>query len=596
MKKRAADVIMETLVSLGVKDCFGVVGGGAMHLDNALALCTDMNKYFLHHEQACSMAAETYARLSGHVAAVCVTSGPGATNAITGVMGAWVDSIPMIVVSGQVRYAISVASSGLPLRYRGTQEFDIVPSVRNMTKYAVMISDPLAVRREVIKAYDYAMNGRRGPVWLDVPLDVQSAMVEEDDLYPADDLLPVLAPTKQEMADLVELLRGAERPCFLLGSGIVSGGAYPQVKEFVDSIGIPCIGEAWTADVFYNDHPRFYGLSGNIGPRTGNFILQNADLIVALADSMGFRQTGFEQSLFAPNAKLIMIDADEYEPRKPGLQVDGTIRCDIKEFFKSWARLAPHVAARDGWLGYCDGLKARFDPFETARGIDMDDKVCMYWFWKTFDEVAPSDVIVCLGNNSANSAKVQVGKKSYGQRILTNYNSGPMGLDLTAAEGASVASGKPTLCVTGDGSIMMNLQELQCIKHYKLPVKIIIFANDGYNALRLTQNNYFNGVYIGCTEDTGVSFPSFEKVAEAFGYEYLRCETNGEVKSSLTQLLAMDGNVILEVRERLIDPVLPKLMSRMNEDGSFASPALEDMYPFIDPDEHERLMIGRCTA
>ena len=332
MKKRVADIIMEALIEYGITDCFAVVGGGAMHLDNALLVCEKMNKWFNHHEQACAMAAEAYARYSGKMAAVCVTSGPGATNTLTGVMGAWQDSLPMIVLSGQVRYAISVPQSGLNLRYRGIQEFQIVPTVKNMTKYAVMLTDPLAVKREVVKAIKIAYEGRRGPVWLDIPQDIQNTRVEEKDLYPVYEGIKEIRALEPDIEEVIEILKKAKRPCILAGSGIISSNCRNIFEQFVDKLGIPVIGGAWVADNFYREHPLYFGLSGNVGPRTGNFILQNADVILTMGNSLGFRQTGFYIEGFAPNAQIIMVDVDKEERCKPGLHIDKFVHSHLQYF------------------------------------------------------------------------------------------------------------------------------------------------------------------------------------------------------------------------------------------------------------------------
>lgn len=593
MKKRVADIIMEILLEKGISDCFAVVGGGAMHLDNALAKNKEIHKYFHHHEQACAMAAEAYARVSGKIAAVCVTSGPGATNTITGVVGAWQDSLPMIVISGQVRYDISVEKSGLPLRYRGTQEYNIVPAVKHMTKYAVMIKDPLSIRKEFCKAIQIALEGRRGPVWLDVPLDIQSAVVEENDMYPEcfEGDTSINVDREDELNEVYQLVAGAARPCILAGSGIISGNARNGFSEFVEKIQIPIIGGAWLADIFYYEHPRFYGLSGNIGPRAGNFILQNADVILVLGNSLSFRQTGFNQEAFAPNAKVIMVDADEYEAKKPGLRIYRFLHMELKEFFKQTEKYYQPLGAKETWKEYCDHLKHRFSPYEAMEGINLNERVCSYYFWKQFDGLAGDDMIIALGNNSANSAKLQIGVQKKGQRVITNYTCGSMGYDLPAAIGAAVASGKEVICITGDGSIMMNLQEMQTVCQYHLPIKIVVFSNDGYNAIRQTCKNFFEGQYIGCNEETGVSFPDFSKVAETFGYKYRRCASNLDVKACLEWLVNNSGHLFLEVEQRLDDPVTPKVMSRMKEDGTFETPVLQDMAPFIEKSEYESLML-----
>lgn len=591
MKKRVADIIMEILVEKGITECFGVVGGGAMHLDNALALNDNIHKYFNHHEQASAMAAEAYARISGKMAAVCVTSGPGATNTITGVMGCWQDSLPMLVLSGQVRYEISVEKSGLPLRYRGMQEFEIIPSVKNMTKYAIMITNPLSIRRELCKAIDIAMSGRRGPVWLDIPLDIQSAQIEESELYPEEKIEEAATVSDEELTIMFEKLKTAERPCILAGNGVANSHNIDEFRKFAEKTGVPVIAACIAADAMYMDYENYYGLSGSIGPRTGNFIVQNADVILSLGCSMGFKMTGFEQKKFAPHAYIMAVDIDRNEMIKPGVRIDYFIHSDLSTFFKKANKLAEHIEIRLSWLEYCQHLKKRFSVFEPAVGLPDDERVCSYKFWEEYEKYEPDDSITVLGNNTANSAKLQIGIKKAGQRIVANNNCGSMGADLPEAIGAAVAAKKLVICVTGDGSIMMNLQELQTIRQYKLPVKVIVFSNDGYNAIRQTSKNFFNGVCIGCTAETGVSFPAFKDVAKTFGMEYMCCNNNGELAECLKEFFSRDEYILLEVMQRLDDPVSPKVMSRMKEDGSFDTPSLEDMAPFISQEEHDKLML-----
>lgn len=592
MVKRVADIIMDTLIEYGITDCFAVVGGGAMHLDNALLVCEKMHKYFNHHEQACAMAAEAYARYSGNPAAVCVTSGPGATNTLTGVVGAWQDSLPMIVLSGQVRYEVSVPKSGLKLRYRGIQEFEIIPTVRNMTKYAVMLTDPLEVKRELIKAIHIAMDGRRGPVWLDIPQDIQNARVEEDDLYPEEIFVSEVPETDTtEIRDVFQILESAVRPCILAGSGIISGACRDEFEQLINQLGIPVIGGAWVADNLYTEHPLYYGNSGNVGPRTGNFILQNADVILVMGNSLGFRQTGFNQEGFAPDATIIMVDADLEEGRKPGLHIARFIHADLKDFIKKALREDYSIQVPAEWLNYCNMLKNRFTPYEGADGIELEERVSAYYFWKIFRQYEEKDSILALGNNTANTAKLQIGVQHAGQRVLTNYTCGSMGYDIPAAIGAAVASSRKVYCITGDGSIMMNLQELQTIVQNDLPVHIVVFSNEGYGAIRQTSKNFFDGAYIGCTPDTGVSFPEFARVAETFGYEYRKCSSNAEVAETVKWLTSQRHRCMLEIEQRFDDPVIPKVMSRLDENGRMLTPALQDMYPFLDKEEYSQLMI-----
>ncbi|MCI6649818.1 MAG: thiamine pyrophosphate-binding protein [Lachnospiraceae bacterium] len=592
MVKRVADIIMDTLVENGITDCFAVVGGGAMHLDNALLVCKKMHKIFNHHEQACAMAADAYARYSGRPAAVCVTSGPGSTNTLTGVMGAWQDSLPMIVISGQVRYAISVPKSGLKLRYRGIQEFNIVPTAKTMTKYAVMLTDPLAVKRELVKAINISMSGRRGPVWIDVPQDIQNARVEEDELYPVAEQVDIPSASEEELEETLYILRHAKRPCILGGSGIISSDNRERFFSFVEKVGVPVIGGSWVADNMYTDHPLYFGNAGNVGPRCGNFILQNADVIFTLGNSLGFRQTGFNQDGFAPKAKIIMLDVDEDESKKPGLHIFKFIHSDLTAFFDLAENTDCAVDPPKDWIAYCNMLKDRFSPFEAVDHMDMDDRVCSYYFWRVFQKYEEDDSIVALGNNTANSAKLQIGVKKKNQRTLTNYTCGSMGYDLPAAIGAAVASGKKVYCVTGDGSIMMNLQELQTIVQNDFPISIVVFSNDGYGAIRQTSKNFFNGAYIGCTPDTGVSFPDFSKVADTFGFGYRKCSSNVELDDSVKWLVNSSNRVILEIEQKFDDPVTPKVMSRLDENGNMLTPALQDMYPFLPESELKELMIS----
>lgn len=591
MKRRVADIIMDTLVENGIKDCFAVVGGGAMHLDNALALNVQITKYFNHHEQACAMAAEAYARISGRLAAVCVTSGPGGTNALTGVMGAWQDSLPLLVISGQVRYETTIAHSGLPLRYRGVQEFDIVNSIGNMTKHARMILDPLSIRQEIQKAIDIALNGRRGPVWIDVPLNVQSAIVDTDDLYPnIQENLKLPVASENDIMALMTLLDNAKRPCLLAGNGIPNSGTTILFREWAAITGVPVIAAAIAADVMPQDNNLFFGMSGSIGPRPGNFIVQNADVIVSLGCTLGYKMTGFAQEYFAPKAYIVSVDIDENEMKKPGIRVNQLIHSDLHAFFEQAMKQVRPVSVDTKWIEYCRKLKQRFSPFEPAEGIDMDDRVCSYYFWKEYERFEPIDSISVLGNNTANSAKLQIGVKRPDQRIVANNNCGSMGADLPETIGAAVASGKMVICLTGDGSIMMNLQELQTIHHYKLPAKIVVFTNDGYGAIRQTCKNFFNNTYIGCTPDSGISFPDFAKVADTFGFPFRLCKDNRSVAESLEWLFSTDGMAMLEVQQRFDDPVSPKVMSRLNPDGSFSTPALHDMAPFLDKADLESLM------
>lgn len=596
MKRRVADIITETLVENNISTCFSVVGGGAMHLNNAFALNNKLEMIFNHHEQACSMAAEGYAKTTGKMAAVCVTSGPGGLNTLTGVEGAWVDSVPMIIISGHPRYETTVASTGLDLRYRGVQEFDIVTSVKNMTKYAKLVTEPLEIKKELQKAIEIAIAGRRGPVWIDVPLNVQSAMIEEDQLYPVECAYQDEGDfTEAELKGLIEQLEEAQRPCLLTGSGLRTSGTADRFREFSKLLGVPVVGGALQADIMPQDHPYYYGMSGNIGPRAGNFILQNADMIVVFGNSLAIKQTGFNQEAFAPNAKIIMVDISKDEAMKPGLSIDRLINIELNVFFDRIEAYTHKINVNSEWIAYCKNVCRKFPVFahlDSFEKVEKDARVAASRFWNVFIDHMPEDCAVALGNSNSIAGALQHGIKTYKQRILVNYACGSMGDDLPEAIGMSVALGrKPIICVTGDGSIMMNLQELQTIKHYDLPIKVVIFSNEGYGALRQTFKNYFEGIYTGCDKNSGVSFPVFQKVAQAFEFEYKHCFNNGQLVDSIEWLLKQPGRCILEVDQLLDDPVLPKVTSKMNEDGTFTTPGLHEMYPFIDKEEMDQLML-----
>lgn len=589
MKRRVADIIMDELADLGIRQAFAVVGGGSMYLSHALGISKRIKTIYCHHEQACAMAAEGYARyMCDRPALVSVTTGPGGTNALTGVVGAYLDSIPMIVVSGQCRYNTSVPETGLPLRTRGVQEFDIVNTVKTMTKYAKLVIDPQEIRREIHKAYDLAMNGRRGPVWLDIPQNVQNAQVEESNLLPIEPKLPIVNCPQSEVDNVLSLLKSAKRPCILAGSGIRYSGNHPAFLDFLQRIRIPVVTAGSQPDVLEREHPLHVGAEGMTGQRAGNFVIQNADVVLVLGASLTFTETGWVQENFVPEAHLISVNVDEYEHRKPGMHVNTFVHCDLSAFFAR-SRSAAFSAPSD-WLAYAQDVKARFDPFEGAGTADAS-AVNTYTFWKEYALRAPKDATTCLGNSSCISGWLRHGNGTAGQRSFVNVNFGSMGDDITLSEGVAVAAQKPVTLIVGDGSFMMNLQELATIRHNNLPIRAVVFSNGGYNALRRTWKRYFDGISAGCDAASGISFPSFAKVAEAFGIPYHHCATNADVAESVSWLLAQSGPALLEVAESQ-DPVqIPCVISRLRPDGTSEPAWIQDMSPCIERDLYERLMV-----
>lgn len=585
MKKRVADIVVETLLELGISETFCVVGGGTMHLNNAFEINKDMHVTFCHHEQSCAFAAEGYAKYSGKIACVSVTAGPGSVNALNGVYGAWVDSTPMFVISGYPRYETATPITGLNLRCRGVQEFDIVNTVKTMTKYSKLVIDPKEIKAEIQKAYNIAMTGRRGPVWLAIPLDVQAALLEDSDLitYSENDVIQPTGNT-ETIKQIISKLKSAKRPCILTGTGIRYGNAYSEFLDFLKIVQVPVIGSSLFPDALPMNYPLYYGNAGSSGPRLGNYIIQNSDLILVLANSLSTKQTGFNVDLFAPDAEFIMIDVEKDEPKKPGLHIDMPVEMDIKDFFTQYIKQDNNLIKADSrWIQYCDNLK------DLLKNVDLpefnpNEKVSSKQFGRKFVDMMPENGIIALGNSSCIGGVLTYGVRNHEQRVIVNYNAGSMGDDLPEAIGIAKATDNPVYCITGDGSIMMNLQELQTIKYSNLPIKVVVFNNNGYGAIRNTCKNFFNNVYTGCDFDSGISFPSFEKVAAAFDFKYIHCTKGSEVEKSLKEFFNLEGQVLLEVEQKELDPYFPRIVSTMGPNGKFTTPSLIDMSPALPDD------------
>ena len=604
MRIRLADYVANFLVEHGVTDVFSVVGGGAMHLNDALGHNEKLKVTYNHHEQACAIAAEAYARIDNRIAAVCVTTGPGGTNALTGVVGGWLDSIPMFIISGQVRYdttsRYALQFTETPLRAMGDQEYDIVKSVSNMTKYATMIEDPKNIRYALEKAWHLATTGRPGPVWIDIPVNFQGGYIETDELEgydPAEDDAKLPPQVSEDVVKTVlEKIKNAKRPVFHAGYGIRLSGAYDVFRSVAEKLNIPIV-TYWNAvDLIEDDNPLYCGRAGNMGDRPGNWAIQNADLILAVGTRISIRQTGYNWKTWARAAEVIMVDVDKAELKKPTIHVEMPVWADAKDFLtkldKQAAAIAP-VSAGGEWLATTQRWKKEYPAVQPRQWEENGSTANVYAFVRYLSSRLPENSLTAVSNGAC----CVVGNQAYviqkGSRMANNSAIASMGYGLPAAIGTCIGGGRRnTICLEGDGSIMMNLQELQTIKHYNLPVKVVIFSNDGYNAFRQTCKNFFNGFNVGCDAESGVSFPSFEKVADTFGYGYKCCHSNGELDECLDWLFSQEGQVILEVEQRLDDPITPKVMSRINDKGEFVTPSIEDMYPFIDEEEYKSLMIG----
>ena len=582
---RVADYIWKTLADLGTRHVFLVTGGGAMHLDDALGRETRIRYVCNLHEQACAMAAEGYARQSGRPGVVCVTTGPGGTNALTGVMGAWLDSVPMVVVSGQIKRATMITSCpDLKLRQLGDQEYNIVDAVRPMTKMAKTVMAVEEVAETLATAWRICQEGRPGPVWIDVPLDIQAAQMPET--APA-----AVAPARADgpvpnLAAALELLKTSRRPAVVVGSGLRNAKAADLFLQAAEAWRIPVLTSISGIDLIPSDHPLFFGRPGILGERPANFILQNADLLLVLGTRMGLRIIGYAHDKLARAATRVMVDVDEAELRKPTFRVDVPVHADAGDFLRAALAELPALPAREDWLAYCRRVKVRYPvvlPAHRAR----TDYVSSYVLPEAVVRHAPADLTVVTSNGIAYTSTFQAIPIRTGMRMFSNEACASMGYGLPAAIGAAFAGGpdRTVACFEGDGSIQMNLQELQTLVTYRLPVKLFVYNNDGYLSIKTTQRSFFGGFFVGSEPGSGVKLPSIEKLAAAYGLPYFRLANNQELDVKLREIFGTEGPVLVEVMLDPFEELGPKAASRKLPDGRMVSAPLEDMAPFLPREE-----------
>lgn len=685
MRVKVSNYISQFLVKAGIKRVFTVTGGGAMHLNDALGHQEGLECLYEHHEQACAMAAECYSRIHGKIGALCVTTGPGGTNAITGVVGGWLDSIPMLVLSGQVRYDTTARSTGLELRAMGDQEFDITKAVGCMTKYSEMVLDPMRIRYCLEKALYLAYSGRPGPCWLDIPLNVQGAYVESDDLIgfnavlyeeggdgwageesrilPDSDELRQTAGTgvsvdsvrrsagavipedfygigenRQNLPPKVSIetacqilakIRSAKRPVINAGNGIRIAGCHDLFMQVVDRLGIPVVTGWNSIDCIYDEHPLYVGRAGGMGDRPGNFAVQNSDVLLSLASRLSIRQVGYDWASWARASYVIANDIDAEELKKPSLHVEMPVHADVRdlleallevlrleetgqaglsEYEREIVRPMP-METPEGtvtthcpdWVNICQNWKKEYPVVQPKHFEEKEDKPAnVYAMIKTLSDRLPEGQVTVVGNGSA----CVVGGHAYvmkkGQRFISNSAIASMGYDLPAAIGAWAAlkDGKElsegrrrVILVTGDGSIQMNLQELQTIIHHQMDIKIFLINNGGYHSIRQTQKNFFGEPLVGIGDDShDLSFPKMEKLAEAYGYPYICVKHNHELAEGIEKALQMEGPVICEVFVDVEQKFEPKSAAKRLPDGTMVSPPLEDLAPFLSREELEKNM------
>ena len=589
---RVADYIVERLAEHGIGHVFMVTGGAAMHLNDAFGRESKIKKVFCHHEQACAMAAEGYFRVSEKMAVVQITAGPGGINALNGVFGAWTDSIPMLVISGQSKRETLVSSTKLPLRQLGDQEVDIVRMVSSITKYAVQVLDPASIRYHLEKAQHLATCGRPGPVWLDVPIDVQAAQIDPANLRgfqsSAEEQGPDFSALKKDqLRQLIDRMKSAQRPVIYAGSGVRLSGQEDLLLRLAERLCVPLVA-AWNSyDLLPNNNPCYAGRPGTVGDRAGNFTVQNSDFLLILGCRLNIRLVSYNWKSFAPRAFKVMVDVDEAEMKKPTLSIDLPIHANLRDFLPALDIMSrewePHHA---DWLAWCRERVKRYK-VDLPEYWQLKEKVNPYCFMERLSEALQDGEVVVCGDGTACVTAFQAIRIRTGMKLFHNSGCASMGYDVPAAIGASVAMPRKEriICLAGDGSIMMNLQELQTVSGLKLPIKIFVLNNAGYHSIRQTQRNFFPDNIVGCGEDSGLSFPDFEKVATAFNLPFRRIQKHDELDDVIRWVLTSQGPVLCEVMLDLAQGFAPKLSSRKLEDGRMETAPLDDMAPFLSREE-----------
>jgi len=591
---KLSDYLAQRVAELGVTHVFLVTGGGAMHLDDSFGGREDLEYVCCHHEQACAIAVEGYARVRGSIGCAVVTTGPGGTNTMTGVLGQWHDSVPALYLSGQVRYDTTVASTGLPLRQLGDQEADIVSLVSPITKYAVMVTDPATIRYHFDRAVHLATSGRPGPVWLDIPLNVQAALVDPEALAaydPAEDATARdegfdRALVSDQVDEVIARLMTAERPVVLAGGGIRIGGAYERFLSAIERLGVP-VTTAWNAhDLLWEEHPLYAGRPATIGDRAGNFAVQNSDLLIVLGCRLNVRQIGYNFDSFAHAAYKVVVDIDPFELQKPTIHPELPIHSDVGFFIDTLVeRLADaQLPDRSWWVDWCLERRRRY-PVCLPEYREHDEPVNPYVFVDKLSDHLTEDDAVVTANGAACVVGFQGLRLKRGQRLIGNSGTASMGYDVPASIGAAVARGRRVVCLAGEGSIQMNLQELETIAFNELPVKIFVFENGGYLSIRQTQENLFGGHFVGEAPRSGVGFPDMLKIADAYGIPARRVASHQGLDATIAWALSIEGPALVDV---MMDPnqnFAPKSQAQKLPDGSLVSKPLEDLWPFLDEGE-----------
>lgn len=595
---KVSDYIFQRLQKVyGVEHIFLITGGGAMHLNDSVKR-SGLEYVCNHHEQACAIAAEGYARVSKKLAVVNVTTGPGGTNALTGILGQWTDSVPVIYIAGQVKFETTLASCpNIPLRQLGDQEINMVDIVRPITKFAVMLTDKKDIKKYLDKAIYLATHGRKGPVWLEVPMDVQGAFVEENELNeynPQEDETHFdQEKISQQVKQLIDWLHKSKRPVLVAGQGIELAGAKKMFLELVSKYSLPVLSTFNGFDLIPSGHSQYVGRIGTLGGRAGNFALQNSDLMLSVGSRNNIRQVGYNWQAYARAAKKAVVDIDAAELRKPTLIPDLPIHADAKFFLQTLNNELAKTQLPD-WTEWNNWCKQRKQRYPVALPEHQNDKggINPYFFMHELTGVMKDGDVAVAGDGTACVVMFQVGTVKENQTIFWNSGCAAMGYDLPAAIGACIANNKAsTICLAGDGSLQLNIQELETVAYHKLPIKLFYLNNGGYQSIKQTQTNYFSGNYIGCGQDSGLGFPDIIKVAGAYGLKTEVLKSHDNLSQKLQKILSAQEPIVCEVQLRQDYIFSPKSSSKKLSDGRMVSKPLEDMYPFLDREEFKSNMI-----
>lgn len=590
---KVSDFIFKYLVEkYNIHHCFLVTGGGAMHLNDSIGHTQGLTYICNHHEQASAIAAEGYYRTCGHLCVTNVTTGPGGTNAITGVLGQWLDSIPALYISGQIKTSTMKSTYPyLPLRQLGDQEADIVSLVKPITKYAITVTNALDIKYEIDKAITIALEGRPGPVWIDIPLDIQGSMIDETQLKefnPTELTDPVKHQlVSNQITQLIEKIKEAHSPVLYVGNGIRLAKKEKEFIKIAERLNIPVVTAISGSDLIWHDHPLCYGKPGICGDRIGNIMVQNSDLLIILGTRLSIRQVSYAYELFAPHAYKVMVDIDLAEMQKPTLSIDMPIHANLSDFIEELDKHTQGIQLPrfTHWRKWGRMIEKKIPTLADDNPITPGYTSSYEFASELFKQLHDGDVVV-TGNGTAYTSTYQAMQINQGVRVFANQGCAAMGYDLPAAIGAITANPNGrTILITGDGSLQMNIQELQTLVTYKMPLKIFVLENEGYLAIKTTQKSFFHGHFTGSNPESGVICPDLSKIAQAYGIQYTCTNENGEALiNTIRQVLNYPGSIICEIHMNPEQTLFPKSASFMDKNGKMTSAPLEKMAPFMDND------------